>query len=61
MRNPLFWRNAARSLPEPYRSRYAGYFVRAERWENALDDLTALFASAIRSRKPGRPASRLPA
>jgi hypothetical protein len=58
MRKANFWKDAARSLPEPYRSRYAGYFVRAERWEHALDGLATFAASVIRSTRPGRPASR---
>jgi len=57
MHDANFWKKAARSLPEPYRSRYAGYFARAERWENALDGIAALAASLIHS-KPARPASR---
>jgi hypothetical protein len=58
MRNASFWKKAAGSLREPYRTRYAGYFVRAERWENALDEIAELAANVIRSTKPGRPASR---
>ncbi len=58
MRRSSFWRKAQGSLPEPYRSRYAGYFARAERWENAYDELAAFAASVIRSTRPARPASR---
>ena len=57
MHDANFWKKAARSLPEPYRSRYAGYFARAERWENALDGIAALAAGLIHS-KPARPISR---
>jgi len=52
MRNELvtpFWQKAAAALPEPYRSRYAGYFERAERWELAVDALVDL-ASRVGSR-----------
>jgi|1185.fasta_scaffold29674_2 hypothetical protein len=56
MRNTNFWKKAAKSLPEPYRSRYAGHFVRAERWESALDGLAGFAASVIRSTRPGRQA-----
>ena len=58
MRKSNFWKNAQSSLPEPYRSRYAAYFARAERWENAYDELAAFAASVIRSTRPVRPASR---
>jgi hypothetical protein len=37
MRKASFWRQAANSLPEQVRSRYAAEFERAERWELALD------------------------
>jgi len=58
MRKSNFWKKAQNSLPEPYRSRYAGYFASAERWENAYDGLAAFAASVIRSTRPVRPASR---
>lgn len=35
--NALFWREAARSLPETVRARYLGYFEAAETWELLLD------------------------
>jgi hypothetical protein len=44
-----FWRKAARSLPAHVRTRYAGYFEQAERWELALDELIEL-GSRARSR-----------
>ena len=46
MHNANFWKKAAVSLPEPYRSRYAGYFARAERWELAIDGWMELASRA---------------
>ena len=49
MRNELvtpFWQKAAAALPEPYRTRYLGYFERAERWELAADGLVELASRA---------------
>jgi hypothetical protein len=34
-----FWQNAAKSLPAPVRSRYAGYFESAERFDEVLGAL----------------------
>jgi hypothetical protein len=41
-----FWKDAARSLPAPFRTRYQGYFERAERWELAFDGFMQLLARA---------------
>ena len=46
MRNDLFWKKAARSLPEPYRSRYASHFASAERWERAIDECAVIASRA---------------
>ena len=46
MRNADFWKKAARSLPEPYRSRYASHFASAERWERALDECGEIVSRA---------------
>lgn len=37
MLETAFWKDAYKSLPEPLRHRYLGYFERAERWDLALD------------------------
>lgn len=36
MRKPSFWDEAAKSLPDPVRQRYAAYFESAERFDAAL-------------------------
>ena len=41
-----FWQKAERSLPGHVRSRYAGYFRQAERWELALDGLIEIGSRA---------------
>lgn len=39
MRRDAFWRDAMNALPPSHRSRYAGHFERAERFEEVLDAL----------------------
>jgi hypothetical protein len=39
-----FWKKAAKSLPAPYRARYADYFLQAERFDRALDSFLGLFS-----------------
>jgi hypothetical protein len=43
--NAQFWREAAQSLPEHVRARYAGYFEAAQTWELAFDRMSAFGAS----------------
>jgi hypothetical protein len=51
-----FWQKAAQSLPAQVRTRYAGYFVAAERWELALDGLIELLSQFQRLlRRPRSP------
>lgn len=53
-----FWQKAAQSLPAPYRARYLDLFVRAERWELALDGLTELVSQLQRLlRRPRSPSA----
>lgn len=41
-----FWKKAAKSLPAPYRARYADYFAQAERFDRALEGFLGLFSKA---------------
>ena len=41
-----FWKKAAKSLPARYRTRYAGYFAQAERFEVALDAVFEVLGKA---------------
>ncbi len=44
----IFWQKAAKSLPAHIQARYLGYFVAAERWEEAFDGLTDLLSRSQR-------------
>lgn len=52
-----FWQKAAQSLPAHVRTRYAGYFAAAERWESRLDSLFGFLSQYHLLRRPRSPSA----